>query len=168
MMTTLGKELFPRGLFLSKYKNGGNIMSNLGRFLKKNKIKKENTTFPATKSLLDEEGEPLLWEIKPLSTTKNEDIREACTYDVSLKGKPNMFRPKLNTSLYITKMLVSSIVEPNLYSADLQDSYGVKTPEDLIKEMIDDPGEYSEFAAFVQKFNGFNTSIEDKVEEAKN
>lgn len=143
-------------------------MSNLSRFLKKNKIQKENTTYPATKSLLDEEGKPLLWEIKPLSTKQNEDIREACTYDVSVKGKANMFRPKLNTSLYITKMIVASVVEPNLYNADLQDSYGVKTPEDLIKEMIDDPGEYSEFAAFIQKFNGFTASLEDKVEEAKN
>jgi hypothetical protein len=142
-------------------------MSNLSRFLKKNKIQKENTTYPATKSLLDEEGKPLLWEIKPLKTKGNEDIRESCTIEVPVKGKPNMFRPKLNTSAYIAKMIIASVVEPNLYSAELQDSYGVKTPDDLLKEMIDDPGEYNEFAAFIQKFNGFS-SLEDKVEEAKN
>ena len=143
-------------------------MSNLNRFLKNNKIKKENTTFPATKSLLDEEGNPLQWVIRPLTTKESEDIRDTCTKDVPVVGKPNMFRPKLNMSQYLAKTLVTCIVEPNLYNAELQDSYGVKTPEDLLKEMIDDPGEYNEFVAFVQKFNGFNTTMEDKVEEAKN
>ena len=143
-------------------------MSNLSLFLKKNKIQKENTTYAATKSLLDETGKPLEWQIKPLTTKENETIRDACTFEVQVKGKPNMFRPKLNTSDYLSKMMVASIAEPNLYDADLQDSYGVKTPDDLLKEIIDDPGEYNDFAAFIQKFNGFNTTLDDKVEEAKN
>ena len=65
-------------------------------------------------------------------------------------------------------MICACVVEPNLYDKDLQDSYGVMSPDDLLKEMIDDPGEYQEFATFVQNFNGFNTTLEDKVEEAKN
>ena len=40
--------------------------------------------------------------------------------------------------------------------------------EDLVKEMVDDPGEYNDFVALVNKFNGFDVSMEDKVEEAKN
>lgn len=143
-------------------------MSNLSLFLKKNKIQKKNTTYAATKSLLDEQGNPLLWTIKPLTTKENEDIRESCTIEVQVKGKPNLFRPKLNTSAYITKMVVASIVEPNLYNAELQDSYGVKTPEDLLKEIVDDPGEYNNLVAFIQQFNGFNTTMDDKVEQAKN
>ena len=143
-------------------------MSNFSKFMKANKIKKENTTFPATKSLLDEEGKPLEWTIKPLTTSENENIRESCMIDVPVTGKPNMFRPKLNTSKYIAKMVAASIVEPNLYDKELQDSYGVMTPEDLLKEMVDDPGEYNDLIAFVQEFNGFNTTLEDKVEEAKN
>jgi len=144
------------------------IMSELKMFLKQNKIQKENTTYPATKSLLDENGKPLLWEVKPLTTKDSESIRESCMIEVPVKGKPNMFRPKLNTSQYLAKMMVASIAFPNLYDAELQDSYGVKTPEELLKEMIDDPGEYNDFAAFIQEFNGFNTSMDDKVEEAKN
>lgn len=143
-------------------------MSNFSRFMKKNKIQKENTTFAATKSLLDENGEPLLWTVKPLSTSENDVIRDDCTMDIPVKGKPNMYRPKLNTSKYIAKMICASVVEPNLNDKELQDSYGVMTPDELLKEMIDDPGEYSDFAAFVQQFNGFTTTMEDKVEEAKN
>ena len=143
-------------------------MSNLSLFLKQNKKVKENTTFPATKSLTDENGNPLKWVIKPLTTKENEDIRESCTVEIPVKGKPNMFRPKVNTNQYLAKMIAASVIEPNLYNAELQDSYGVKTPEELLKEMVDDPGEYNDFATFIQQFNGFNTSINDKVEEVKN
>lgn len=143
-------------------------MSNFSQFMKSNKIKKENTTYPATKSLVDENGNPLEWTIKPLSTRDNENIRDNCMIEVPVKGKPNMFRPKLDTSKYIAKMICACVVEPNLYDKELQDSYGVMTPEELLKEMIDDPGEYQSFASFIQDFNGFNTTLEDKVEEAKN
>ena len=78
-----------------------------------------------------------------------------------------MYRPKLQSSKYIAKLLATSVVEPNLHDKDLQDSYGAMTPEELLKEMVDDPGEYGDFTAFVQKFNGF-TNMEDKVDEAKN
>lgn len=143
-------------------------MSDLSRFLKANKIKRENTTFAATKSLVDAKGNPLLWTIKPLTTKENDAIRDECMIDVPVKGKPNVFRPKLNTSKYIGKMICACVIEPNLHDKDLQDSYGVMSPDDLLKEMIDDAGEYQEFVTFVQNFNGFNTKLEDKVEEAKN
>ena len=143
-------------------------MSNLSLFLKKNKIVKENVTFPATKSLCDEKGNPLEWEIKALTTRESDEIRESCTVEVPVKGKPNMFRQKVNSSKFGAKMLAASVVFPDLMNAELQDSYGVSTPDDLVREMIDDPGEYNAFLAFVQEFNGFGSSMEDKVEEAKN
>lgn len=143
-------------------------MSNFSKFMKQNKVKKENTTYAVTKSLTDENGQPLLWTIKPISTSQNDVIRDECTKDIQIVGKPNMFRPKLNTSKYIAKMICASVVEPNLNDKALQDSYGVMTPEELLKEMVDDPGEYNDFAAFVQQFNGFTNTMGEKVEEAKN
>lgn len=143
-------------------------MSNLSLFLKKNKIQKQNTFFAATKSLCDEKGEPLLWEIRAISTAENDQLREECTIEVPIKGKPNMYRPKVNTSKYIGKMLAASVVFPDLMNAELQDSYGVNTPEDLLKQMIDNPAEYNDFANFIQNFSGFDTSMDDKVAEAKN
>lgn len=143
-------------------------MSNFNRFMKQNKIQKENTTYAATKSLTDENGQPLLWTLKPISTTQNDAIRDECTKDIPVVGKPNMFRPKLNTSKYIAKLICASVVEPNLNDKELQDSYEVMTPDELLKEMVDDPGEYGDLAAFVQQFNGFTTTMDDKVEEAKN
>lgn len=110
----------------------------------------------------------LEWEFKHISSKENEEIRENCTIDIPVTGKPNMYRPKLKSSLYIQRMIAASVVVPDLFDSELQDSYGVKTPEDLLMAMVDDPGEYNDLAAFVQKFQGFNVSFEDKVNEAKN
>ena len=55
-----------------------------------------------------------------------------------------------------------------LFRSELQDSYGVADPDELLLAMVDDPGEYNELAAFVQKFQGFDVSFNDKVEDAKN
>lgn len=143
-------------------------MSKFAKFMKANKALKENGFYPATKSLCDEKGNPLEWEFKHISSKENEEIREGCTIDVQVTGKPNMYRPKLKSGLYVQRMIAASVVVPDLFDTELQDSYNVKTPEDLLMEMVDDPGEYSDLAAFVQKFQGFNVAFEDKVNEAKN
>ena len=108
------------------------------------------------------------WELKAITTKENDEIRDDCTMEVPVKGKPNMFRPKVNSALYAAKMLAASVVFPDLNNAELQDSYGVTTPHDLVREMVDDPGEYNDFVAFVQEFNGFTNDMDDKVAEAKN
>lgn len=143
-------------------------MSKFLRFMKPNKTTKANEFYAPTTSLCDENGKPLEWEFKHITSKQNEQMRENCTVDVPITGKPNMYRPKLNTSKYLTQMVVTSTVCPDLYDAELQDSYGVKTPEDLLFAMVDDAGEYQELCVWVQKFQGFTKTLSDKVDEAKN
>ena len=136
--------------------------------MKANKAKKENGKYAPTKSLTDESGKPLEWEFKHISSKENEELRESCTIEVQIKGKPNLFRPKLNSSQYLSRMVVASTVYPDLYDKELQDSYGVLTPEELVFAMIDDPGEYNSLGEWLQRFQGFTKSLEEKVDEAKN
>ena len=143
-------------------------MSKFAKFMKANKAVKENEMHAATASLCDDKGNPLEWEFRHITSKENETIRESCMIEVPVTGKPNMFRPKLKSGEYIRKMIAASVVMPDLFDAELQDSYGVKTPEDLLMAMVDDPGEYNDLAAYVQKFQGFNVFFEDKVDEAKN
>lgn len=143
-------------------------MSDFSAFMKKNKKERSNAFYPATKSLLDAEGKPLLWEIKPLATADDERIRTACTSEVPVPGKKNLFRSKIDVNLYLIRQMVNAIVYPNLYDAALQDSYGVKTPEDLLRAMVDDPSEFSDFGEFIRERSGFDKGLEDEVEEAKN
>ncbi len=143
-------------------------MSKFSQFMKSNKAEKKNEMYAVTKSLCDEKGIPLEWEFRHITSKENEILREKCTLEVPVTGKPNVFRSKFRSGEYVKKMIAESVVMPDLMNAELQDSYGVKTPEDLLLEMVDDPGEYNDLAEFVQKFQGFDVSFEDKVKEAKN
>lgn len=143
-------------------------MSGISLFLKKNKIQKKNAKYAATKSLCDENGNPLEWEIRAISTIENEKLRESCTVEVQVPGKPNLFRPRVLTGKYVAALLAASVVYPDLQNKELQDSYGAMTPEELIQLMVDDPVEYNDFAEFVQNFSGLDSTMQDKIDEAKN
>ena len=143
-------------------------MSKFTQFMKANKVKKENEKFAPTDSLNGSDGTPLRWEFRHLNSKENEALRDSCTIEVQVTGKPNLFRPKLNTSQYLNKMIVASTIYPDLYDAELQDSYEVKTPEDLVYALVDDAGEYQDFSVWMQKFQGFSKTLDEKVEEAKN
>ena len=95
-------------------------------------------------------------------------MRDACMVEVPVTGKTNLYRPKVKTAEYLAEMVVASTVFPDLYDAELQDSYGVKTPKELLYAMVDDPGEYQELCNWIQKFQGFTKSFEEKTDEAKN
>lgn len=135
--------------------------------MKANKVKKENVKFAATKSLVDENGKPLEWEFRQVPTSEDRDIRDECTREVQVTGKFGTYREKFNSSKYLTKLIVASTVEPNLMDAELQDSYGVKTPEELLMQLVDCAGEYAELGRFVQELQGFET-LQKKVDKAKN
>lgn len=142
-------------------------MSKFSKFMKANKAVRANTTYAATASLTDEKGDPLEWEIRPLTTKEVDRIQDECTTEIPT-GKPNVFRTKINASKYMKSLICASVVSPDLYDAELQDSYGVKTPEELLQQMVDDPGEYNAFASFIQKFNNLDKTLQDKVDTAKN
>lgn len=140
---------------------------NFTRFMKQNQIKKENTKYPATKTLTDEKGEPLLWEIKPVTTRENDDIINDCTYEVPITGKPGMYRAKMDQTKYRAKLICASVVSPDLNNKELLDSYGVMGPADLIKEMVSDVGEYNKFFDFINEYNNL-IPFQEEVDEAKN
>lgn len=143
-------------------------MGNFNAFMKANKKEKSNAKYAPTTSMVDEKGNPLEWEFRHLPSKENEELRDECMIDIPVTGKPNLYRQKFMTKDYLVGLIVRCTVVPNLQDEELQDSYGVIKPEDLVYAMIDDPGEYSDLCAWLQKFNGFTETLDEKVEEAKN
>ncbi len=136
-------------------------MSDFKLFMKDNKTFRQNRFYPATSSLKDENGNPLMWELKPVSTSENEDIQQYCY--TKTKDGFNFDYPE-----YLCRLICSSVVYPNLNDKDLQDSYNCFSPEELIKEIINSPGEYKALADVVEDLCGFNEKLEDRVNTAKN
>lgn len=135
-------------------------MNKLKGFLYENKAKRSNQLFEVSDSFRDENGEVIKWVIKPITTEEEEEIRAEAT---DHSGD----RARLDVNKYIERLTARAVVYPNLFDSQLQDSYNVKTPERLLKAMVDKPGEYGRLVEFVQKLNGFRSLRED-IDRAKN
>ncbi|MGV8153429.1 MAG: phage tail assembly chaperone [Alkaliphilus sp.] len=142
-------------------------MSGLSAFLSENVVVEENIKFAASKRFLDKDKNPMKWEIKSITSEEDEEIRRSCTKKVQVTGKRGQFTKETDFDMYLGKLAVKCTVFPNLNDAELQNSYGVMGADKLLKKMLK-PGEYATYCEKIQEVNGFETTIDELVEEAKN
>lgn len=140
-------------------------MSDLTAFLAQNKIKHENVKYAVSKDFIGKDGKPIEWELQRIDAETDDSIRRSCMRQVKRNGRA--VSSELDTTSYIAKLCVATVVFPDLNDKELQDSYGVMGGEALLKKMLS-VGEYADLSAKVTEVNGFDTSTEDLVEEAKN
>lgn len=141
-------------------------MSDFSVFMAGNVIKDETIKYVAS-DRFKEKGKPVEWELKAIDSELDELIRKECTKRVPVPGKRGQYNMETDTDKYLGKMCVACTVYPDLNNAELQDSYGVKTPDALLKKMLKS-GEYTEYKAKVMEINGYDMSMDDLVDEAKN
>lgn len=142
-------------------------MSNLSAFLSQNAVKEENIKYVASKRFLGDDKKPMEWEIKSITSEEDEQIRKSCTKKVPVPGKKGQFTQETDYNKYLGKLGAACTVFPNLNDKELQDSYGVMGADFLLKAMVK-PGEYADYLAKVQEVNGFDQTLEELVDEAKN
>ena len=141
-------------------------MSDFTMFMNGNSTE-EVVEYVASKRFKDKSGNAVPWKIKSIDSDLDESIKKECTKRVPIVGKRGQYNQETDTDKYIGKLCVACTVFPNLNDAALQDSYGVKTADALIKKMLK-PGEYTEYKAKVMEVNGYDMSMEELVDEAKN
>lgn len=140
-------------------------MSNFAVFMAGNANKNETVKYVASKRFAID-GKPVEWEIKAIDSDLDEAMRKECTKRMPT-GKRGQYNQETDTDKYMAKMCVACTVYPNLNDAELQDSYGVKSADALIRKMLL-PGEYTEYKAKVMEINGYDLSMEELVDDAKN
>lgn len=113
----------------------------------------------------DQNGKPIPWKIRAISEAENEQLRKAATQ--MMKGPGGRRIPQVQPEAYLAKVAAASVVFPDLKNAELQKSYGVMGAEDLLKTMLFS-GEYAVLVQKVQEINGFDTDINEMIEEVKN
>lgn len=142
---------------------------SLSAFLKENAVNEENLKLVVSDRFVekDEEGNarPIEWEIKTISSSREEEIKASCTRKVEVRKGLKM--PETDFSKYLAKLAAACTVYPNLNDAKLQESYGVMGAANLLREMLL-PGEFSAYINKIQEFNGFDSDFNAEVEEAKN
>jgi RecG-like helicase len=140
-------------------------MSDFSVFMAGNALKDEIVKVVVSERFA-KNGKPVEWELKAVDAETDEKIRKECAKLVPV-GKHGQKVEQNDNNKYIGKLCVASTVYPNLNDAELQDSYGVKSADALLKKMLK-PGEYTTFQLKVMEINGFDLSMEELVDEAKN
>lgn len=138
-------------------------MSGLKAFFKENRRTQNHVMYAASQAFLDENGKPVEWEIRALTSREADAIRDSCT---SIHTKGN--RIKVDGAKYNRMMAAACTVFPDLNDKALQDSYGVVEPGELLLELLINDGEYQAYCKKVLEVSGYHKADAELVEEAKN
>ena len=140
---------------------------SLSAFLAQNALHVDNCKYVVSPRFRDEKGKPIEWEVRCITSAEDETLRKSCAKRVPIPGKRNQYQKETDYDMYLGKLAVACTVYPNLNEKELQDSYGVMGAEVLLKTMLT-AGEYADYLTKIQEINGFDTTIQDEVDEAKN
>lgn len=141
-------------------------MSTLSAFMCPNVEKIENARFAASPRFKGEDGKPMEWEICCISADEYARIRSSCIKQVQVPGKKNQMTAQLDTYAFQAKVAARCTVFPDLNNTELQNSWGVLTPHELLGRMLIG-GEFDDYVTEVFRINGFKSESE-LVDEAKN
>ncbi len=137
---------------------------NFKEFMLQNAVKIENENFVVSERFLDENGQPLEWELRTLTKIEEEDIMRSCYRLVDRNGKKvNEF----DEILYSGRVVASCVVYPELNSRELQDSYRTMSNDQLLKTMLTSK-EYLGLQLKLNSIGRIKVTLNEKVEQAKN
>lgn len=139
---------------------------DLSAFLAENAERRDSKKIAISKRFKDKDGNPIEWEIRPLTAEEDDSIKKNCTRKVPVTGKHGRYTEEFDTYAYIAKMTARAVVFPSLTDSKLQDSYSVSTPEQLLTKMLY-KDEFDALSSAVAELNQ-KEDINDLVEEAKN
>lgn len=137
-------------------------MKNLEGFLKQNKIKVPNIKYVASRDFVDDEGNPLEWELKKITTKEYNYLRNKAM-SIDAKNQDVDF----NQQQFTSSICAACVVFPDLKDTQLQNSYSVVGESNVLQEMLN-PKEFDDLYNKINELMGYNQSFSDKVEEAKN
>lgn len=112
-------------------------------------------------------GKEKKMKFKPISAVLGDELRKKCRKVEFYKGQKII---ETNQDKYVANLIIETTIHPDLKSAELQTAWGVKGAEELLTSMkakMND-GEYAEWSSIVSQINGYDKSMQELVEEAKN
>lgn len=116
---------------------------NLNQLMKQNVIPMKIVEYTPSQRILDENGEPMVWKLKALTTDELTVIGE--TY----RGEAKRIT---------LESILTSLVEPSradFENSELQESWGAYSPAGLLNKMLL-PGELVRLEQTVQSISGFD------------
>mgnify|MGYP000980800071 FL=1 len=110
---------------------------SLNGFFKSNAKSLPDVKVVVSERFTDQDGNPIEWVLHPISTKKVEEITKRNTKTTIKNGKKES---TVNEENLNAELLEAVVLYPSLNDAELQDSYGVSSANELLSVMLY-PGE---------------------------
>lgn len=139
-------------------------MGNLSLFFAQNVVSELTEEVVISNRFKDKDGKAVHWKLRSMTEEENEAIRKSAQRKIKEKGVVTI---DTNSDEYLAKLVMTSVVYPDLKDAELQKSYGVLGADQLLRKMLL-PGEYATLLQKVQSINGFDKDVNELADEVKN
>jgi len=136
-------------------------MTTLQEFLNQNLVEGMTKEVPISDRLRDENGSLYKAKIKTMTLKEFNELKRDCT-KTNKKGKPEVNSEKLNTAI-----VIENTVNPNFKDAESIKKTGCINPEQYLNKVLLS-GEVTALSEEILDFSGFNTNMNELINEVKN
>ena len=119
---------------------------------------------PAGKRFVGKDGKPILFKVKPVTGEEFTRYQKLCN-KMEIVGRKQ--RTTFDSSKFNMMLLVNHCIDPNFKDAEFLKKLNVNTPEEAINKTLK-AGEVIDLSEQISKISGFDSDINDEIEEAKN
>lgn len=135
---------------------------SLNGFFKSNAKSLPDVKVVVSERFTDQDGNPIEWVLHPISTKLVEEITKRNTKTTIKNGKKES---TVNEENLNAELLEAVVLYPSLNDAELQDSYGVSSANELLGAMLY-PGETQVLTAVLQEVMAGSKA--NDIDELKN
>ena len=137
-------------------------MKTLQQFLNQNKITNLTKEVFLSNRISDEEGNLYPFTIRTLSS---EEITALRSKSLRPKGSTGDFY--FDKTTFDISLVITATTEPNFKDAASIRELGYNTPEQYLESVLL-PGEINRLSQLIQDFNGYSTTMDSLISQAKN
>lgn len=144
------------------------VVDDLSFFMPGGSEEVEEVSFPVSTRFRDKEGKIIKFRFKPIPTPRVDELEKECTVPVYSGSRRKKVGERVDQSRFIARVAVESTIYPDLKSAELRKAYSEQDPIAVAKKVLPIAGEYAKWLQIASEVNGFEDTVEDLEEAAKN
>lgn len=121
-----------------------------------------------SKRFKNKKGEVVKFRFRPITTERIDELEKLNTVPIYGGTRRRKTGEKVDQARFMAQMAIESTTYPDFKSEEFRKSYRLQDPIEIAKKVLHIGGEYMEWINIVNEINGYDDSIEELEEAAKN
>ncbi|HLR92405.1 MAG TPA: hypothetical protein VK048_05030 [Atopostipes sp.] len=121
---------------------------------------------PISQRFKDAKGKIIPFQFKPITTDRVDELEKFHTKPV-IKGNKKVGE-RVDQARFMAHIAVESTIYPNFKDEKMRKAYKSEDPIEIAKKVLNVVGEYTNWMSKASEVNGFEDSLDDLEEIAKN